>query len=113
MHDVSVRRMTESDLPAADRLRAFAGWNQTPADWRLLLALEPGGCFVALRAGEMIGTVTTMTYGRALAWIGMMLVHPDHRRRGIGSSLMRQALEYLYALGVPCVRLDATPAGRP
>jgi ribosomal protein S18 acetylase RimI-like enzyme len=113
MNDVAFRRMTEADLPSADRLREIAGWNQTIDDWHRFVALEPDGCFVAVRGPEVIGTVTTTTYDRALAWIGMMLVHPDHRERGIGSSLMRQVLEYLESRGVTCIRLDATPAGRP
>jgi GNAT superfamily N-acetyltransferase len=113
MNDVAFRRMTEADLPAADRLREIAGWNQTLDDWRRFVALEPDGCFLAVHGAEVIGTVTTTTYDRALAWIGMMLVHPDHRGRGIGSSLMRRALEYLGSRGIPCIRLDATPAGRP
>jgi len=113
MNNVLVRRMSGDDLPAADRLRELAGWNQTLEDWRLVLSLEPEGCFVAVRGGDVIGTVTTTTYGKALAWIGMMLVHPDYRRRGVGTLLMHQALEHLRTSGVRCVRLDATPAGRP
>jgi predicted N-acetyltransferase YhbS len=41
----------------------------------------------------------------------MMLVHPDHRRRGIGRRLMEQALQSLHHKKVKCVKLDATPAG--
>ena len=113
VNNVPLRRMTESDLLAADRLRDLAGWNQTIDDWRRFLSLEPEGCFVAEREGAVIGTVTTTTYGRALAWIGMMLVHPDQRGRGLGTQLMKRALEYLQGLAVECIRLDATPAGRP
>ena len=113
MKRIILRRMTEGDLPAADELRRLARWNQTAEEWRRLLSLEPEGCFVALQQGNVIGTVTTTIYGQALAWIGMMLVHPDHRGRGIGTGLMRQALEYLRDRGVKCVKLDATPAGHP
>src|SRR6266699_3502077 len=113
MKTISLRQMTEGDVPAADELRRLAGWNQTLEDWRRLLRLEPRGCFVAVQEGEVVGTVTTTTYGRALAWIGMMLVHAEHQRHGIGTWLMRQALEYLQGHGVECVKLDATPAGRP
>ena len=113
MERVSFRRMTDGDLPAADELRRLAGWNQTLEDWRRLFCLEPRGCFVAALEGGVVGTVTTTTYGQALAWIGMMLVHAEHQRRGIGTRLMRQALEYLQGHGVGCVKLDATPAGRP
>jgi predicted N-acetyltransferase YhbS len=113
MEKVSLRRMTEGDLSAADELRRRTGWNQTLEDWRRLLWLEPRGCFVAIENSEVVGTVTTTTYGQTLAWIGMMLVHSEHQRRGIGTQLMRQALEYLRDRGVACVKLDATPAGRP
>jgi predicted N-acetyltransferase YhbS len=113
MERVDLRRMTDRDLPAADELRRLAGWNQTLEDWRRLLWLEPGGCFVAVQEDGVVGTVTTTTYGRALAWIGMMLVHPAHQRHGIGTHLMRHALDYLQSQEVSCVKLDATPAGRP
>jgi len=105
--------MVEDDLAGADDLRRLVGWNQTPDDWRRLLRLEPNGCFVAIQDGQVVGTVTTTTYGKELAWIGMMLVHPERRRQGIASGLMGQALDYLKNAGVNCVRLDATPAGRP
>ena len=113
MNDIIVRPMTEADLPGACELRRLAGWNQTPEDWRRMLSLEPDGCFVALQDGEVVGTVTATTYGQALAWIGMMLVHPERRRQGIGRRLMLQALEYLRGCGVPTIKLDATPAGYP
>jgi predicted N-acetyltransferase YhbS len=113
MENMSLRRMTDGDLPAADELRRLAGWNQTIEDWRRLLWLEPRGCFVAVQNRDVVGTVTTTIYGQALAWIGMMLVHAEHQRRGIGTRLMRRALEYLQDHGVKCVKLDATPAGRP
>jgi predicted N-acetyltransferase YhbS len=113
MNDITLRPMTDGDLPAVDQLRQLASWNQTPDDWRRLLQLEPDGCFVALLEGGVVGTVTTTRYGSALAWIGMMLVHPECRRQGIATRLMKQALDYLHGRGVVCVGLDATPAGYP
>jgi predicted N-acetyltransferase YhbS len=113
MGSPGLRPMTEADVPGADALRRLAGWNQTCADWRRLLALNPDGSFVAEEEGEIIGAVATITYGRALAWIGMMLVHPDHRRKGLGSQLMRCAIERLRDMGTACIKLDATPLGRP
>jgi GNAT superfamily N-acetyltransferase len=110
---IEFRLLHEGDLPAALRLGAQEHWNQTHRDWRRLLALEPGGCFAASLDGRLIGTVTSVTYGAELAWIGMMLVDADHRRRGIGTRLMRMAMEYLERLGVATIKLDATPAGRP
>ena len=108
-----VRRFAEADLPFADSVRALAGWNQTRADWVRFRATEPDGCFLGEWDGTSAGTATTTVYGTMLAWIGMVLVHPDFRRRGIGTALLRRCLDYLRERNIPCLKLDATPAGRP
>jgi GNAT superfamily N-acetyltransferase len=96
-----------------DSLRRLENWNQTPADLKRFLDYEPRGCFLARLDGEAVGTVTTTTYGQELGWIGMMLVHPEFRRRGIASALMKTSLDYLNEKGIACIKLDATPAGKP
>ncbi len=105
--------LTGSDISAAHALSMAEGWNQTPADWARLIRLEPAGCFAARDGDTLTGTVTTTTYGGTLAWIGMMIVRPEFRGRGIGASLMRRAIEYVHGLGIACIKLDATPVGRP
>ena len=109
---VRLRVMTAADLPAVDALRALANWNQTLADWERFLTMEPAGCFVAEWQGALVGTATTTVYGRELAWIGMVLVHPDFRRRGIGRMLLDHCTAHLNGLGVRCLKLDATPLGK-
>src|ERR1051326_2483087 len=110
---IFVRSMTPSDWPFADSLRALAGWNQTMADWKRLLMLSPRGCFVAEWNGYPAGTVTTISYGGEVAWIGMLLVHPDFRRRGVGQTLLSRCLDTLVGRGINCIKLDATPEGQP
>lgn len=109
----SVDVLRDSDLSDADALRASAGWNQQIADWQRMLRLAPDGCFAAKIGGRLVGTVTTIRYGQDLGWIGMMLVHPEFRGRGIARQLMAAAVQWLQAGGVRCIRLDATPAGEP
>lgn len=108
-----LRPMTGDDITFADSLRAHAGWNQTLADWERLLAMEPDGCFIAEWNGALAGTATTTIYGKELAWIGMVLVHPDLRRRGIGKALLQRCIDQLQRRGVRCIKLDATPQGQP
>ncbi|MSU47500.1 MAG: GNAT family N-acetyltransferase [Opitutus sp.] len=110
---VVVRRFRAGDIPFAHELRALARWNQTEHDWRGYLKFEPDGCFIAEVDGRPAGTATTIRYGDAFGWIGMVLVHPGRRRQGIGSELLRRAIAYLRESGVRCVKLDATPMGRP
>jgi len=107
-----LRLLTREDLPFAEAVRALAGWNQTLADWERFLAAEPDGCFLAEWNGVPAGTATTIIYSTALAWIGMVLVHPDYRRRGIGRALLQRCIEHLRGRGVRCLKLDATPAGK-
>jgi ribosomal protein S18 acetylase RimI-like enzyme len=110
---LQVRTMLPADLPFADSLRALVGWNQTLADWQRFLSMEPQGCFLAEWDGAPAGTATTVVYGPDLAWIGMVLVHPEYRRRGIGGGLLLKCIKHLRARGVRCIKLDATPQGRP
>lgn len=107
-----LRYLTAADLPFADSLRAIAGWNQTLTDWQRFLDLSPRGCLIAECEGRPVATATTVAYGNELGWIGMMLVHPDFRRRGIARVLMDHCIEILRAAGVKSIKLDATPAGR-
>jgi predicted N-acetyltransferase YhbS len=110
---VKVDRLREDDVEAALSLSGSEGWNQSRADWRRLLHLQPDGCFAARRDARLVATVTTVAYGRELAWIGMMMVDRALRGQGIGRALMRIALNHLRVRGIQTVKLDATPAGRP
>ena len=109
---IRLRCLTRADLPFADSVRALEGWNQTIQDWERFLAMEPDGCFLAEWEGRPAGTATTIIYGPELAWIGMVLVHPDFRRKGIGRALLRHCIDYLQNRDVRCIKLDATPAGK-
>ncbi len=105
--------MVAADIPTASRLRELAGWNQTEKDWQRFLQLSPNGCFVACVEGKICGTVTALNYQNRFGWIGMILVDPDFRKRGIGTRLLEVGIECLEKLNVETAKLDATPMGRP
>jgi GNAT superfamily N-acetyltransferase len=110
---IDIRLFTSNDVSMALELCRAAGWNQLYQDWSRLIEYEPQGCFAAEVQGKLVGTATTTRYGRDMAWIGMMLVHQDLRRRGIATRLVNACLDHLRARRVRCIKLDATPAGRP
>ena len=105
--------LTPSCLPDLLRLSASAGWNQTAEDWLRLLELEPEGCFGVQQDGRIVASATVVTYGSALAWIGMVLTLPEYRGRGYATLLMERCLRCCEERGIVTVRLDATEMGRP
>lgn len=109
---VVLRGFRPADIAFAHHVRQLAGWNQTEQDWRGYLAFEPEGCFIAEVNGRPAGTATTTRYGGRFGWIGMVLVHPDHRRLGVGTQLLRHAIGYLQGAEVSSIKLDATPMGK-
>ncbi len=110
---IKIRLLSENDLTEAVQIIKPANWNQTKQDWQRLIRLEPQGCFAAWVEGRLVATITTTIYGTELAWIGMMIVAQEYRRRGLATKLMHMAMEYLRAKGVTTVKLDATPLGQP
>jgi GNAT superfamily N-acetyltransferase len=105
--------MTPADIAAGMRLKDAAGWNQTVEDWQRFLQASPEGCFVAEWNGQVAGTTTTIVYEDRFAWIGMVLVDPAFRGRGIGTALLVHAINHLDQRRIPCLKLDATPQGKP
>ncbi|MDX1375207.1 MAG: GNAT family N-acetyltransferase [Burkholderiales bacterium] len=90
-------------------LTRAAGWNQNAADWRLMLAIGRGWG-LSRAGGRLVATTLVLPYG-GFAWVSMVLVAPEERRKGHASRLLRTALADLRAAGLMPV-LDATPAGR-
>ncbi|MGH9766014.1 MAG: GNAT family N-acetyltransferase [Blastocatellia bacterium] len=108
---IDYRDMVAADIPAGLQLCRASRWNQTDRDWELFLRLSPRGCRVAVKDEQVIGTVATVRYENRFSWVGMVLVDPAERGRGVGARLMAEALDALK--GMPSIRLDATPAGHP
>jgi GNAT superfamily N-acetyltransferase len=105
------QEMTPADAEAALPLIAEAGWNQTAEDWRFMLR-EGHGIGVRDASGRWIGSSLVLPLGEGLCWISMVLVAKDHRRRGLGTRLLRRAIDVARDFG--CVAgLDATELGRP
>jgi GNAT superfamily N-acetyltransferase len=104
----AIDTLRPDDLADAGALVREAGWNQNAADWRIFIEL--GTTYAVRDAGRVIATAATLPYGR-FAWVSMVLVAGEHRRRGFGTRLLRRAIDDLTAAGLVPV-LDATPAGR-
>jgi GNAT superfamily N-acetyltransferase len=96
-------------LPGCLALSQAAHWNQNEADWRLMLDIGRGWG-VTLVDSTLAASTLVLPYG-AFAWVSMVLVLPEHRRRGYATQLLRTALAHLASRRLTPI-LDATPAGR-
>jgi GNAT superfamily N-acetyltransferase len=104
-----LRCLTRRDLADLQVLSESAGWNQVPADWERLLRLAPDTCFGIEAGGRVVASATVLPYGNRVAWLGMVLTHPQARRQGFARTLLRHVL----GLPLPALMLDATVEGQP
>ena len=107
-----IRCMVPEDEGFFLELIGLTDWGNTAADFWRMLHYEPGGCFLASQDGVDVGMVNSTSYG-SVGWIGNLVVHPEHRGGGIGSALMRRAMEHLTDSGVTSIRLDAVEKAIP
>ncbi|GAG31223.1 unnamed protein product, partial [marine sediment metagenome] len=95
--------MFRIDPIGADRdtmhlLAMRAGWNQNDRDVNRIIGLDPKGVFCAKLAGEgfdvPVGTCVVSPLGGKNTWIGMILVHPELRRQGFATAMMRHCIQH-------------------
>ena len=99
-------------MAAIGALRVSVGW--AVHTWALEAVLEPPArCVVAVTDdGEVAAVGSGISYG-ALGVVGNMVVAAPHRRRGIGSAILRAVLDFLQEAGCTRLELYATADGRP
>ena len=105
---ITLRRMTVEDLPAAHSLSGEERWPHRIEDWEMLLSLGFG--YVVVRDGEVVGTAMAWLYGLNAATLGMVLVSPKARGKGLERRLIESVLA---DLGDRTVLLNAPDTGVP
>jgi GNAT superfamily N-acetyltransferase len=106
---IAIVRLGVADALAGLALSTEAQWNQNEADWRFFLTR---GTMFGVRDsdGHLIASASLLPYGSGNAWISMVLVTQDWRRRGIATRLVDACLDAASKQGLVSW-LDATPAG--
>lgn len=105
---VTYRSFTDFDIAAAHALTVELKWPHRAEDWQFVA--QAGRGFVAVEAGEVVGTALYWTFGDDRASLGMVIVSSARQGLGIGRKLMESVLE---ALDGRVVFLHATPTGQP
>jgi GNAT superfamily N-acetyltransferase len=105
---VDIVELGVGDAPAGLVLSTEAGWNQNEADW--LYFLSEGVVFGVRDGDRLVASAALLPYSAGNAWISMVLVTADFRRRGLATRLMNACLDVAARRGLT-TWLDATPAG--
>jgi GNAT superfamily N-acetyltransferase len=105
---VSLVELGLGDAPAGLLLSTEAHWNQNVADWRFFLS--QGTVFGVRDGKQLVATAALLPYSSDNAWISMVLVTANWRRRGIATRLIDACLNAATKLG-RTTWLDATPDG--
>jgi GNAT superfamily N-acetyltransferase len=108
--DVTLVDMGEADIAAGLALSGEAGWDQTAADWSLMIGL--GRAFAVVADRGIVATGLALPYPPDFGWISMVLVHGPYRGRGLATRLVERSIVELRDRGLVPV-LDATPVGQP
>ncbi len=60
----------------------------------------------------VVGTLTVWSDGVNFAWIDDLAVHPDHRRRGVGSLLVSETVSRIRQNGIAAIQVLALPGSQ-
>jgi GNAT superfamily N-acetyltransferase len=106
---VAMAKLGPEDALAGLALSTEAQWNQNEADWRFFLN---EGTVIGVRDNDdrLVATAALLPYTSGNAWISMVLVTAEWRRRGLATRLVDTCLEAARKQGFTSW-LDATPAG--
>jgi ribosomal protein S18 acetylase RimI-like enzyme len=106
---------------AADESAVVALWREVFADdpphhdpvasIHLKTTAQPDLFFVAIREGNVIGTIMAGFDGHR-GWLYRVAVSPEHQRHGIGTALVRRAEAELIARGAPKINLQIRTTNR-
>jgi ribosomal protein S18 acetylase RimI-like enzyme len=110
---ISIRILSAADLEAVDGIlsSAFQRTESWQPELRLFQRLQPDGIFLASQDGMPAGMVASIIYSN-YAHVGLMGIHQDFQRQGLGHALMEHLLGWMEEQKVSLVKLDASQAGQ-
>ena len=90
---VTIRMMSPAEVDRALAWAAEEGWNPGLEDADAFRSADPDGFLLAVEDATPIGCIAAVRYGASFGFLGLYIVRPDHRGRGVGITLWRAALE--------------------
>ncbi|MDM0105227.1 GNAT family N-acetyltransferase [Variovorax sp. J22R24] len=105
--DFTIRTLRREEMPWVIDMAAHEGWNPGLRDAECFHAADPGGFLVAEHLGEALGCIGAVSYAGRFGFIGLYIVKPAWRGKGIGIRLWHEGMARLAG---HVVGLDGVPA---
>ncbi len=103
---IDFRNATKSEIATILEWAAAEGWNPGLEDAAAFYNADPQGFFVATQQDNPIAAISVVNHNRTFAFLGLYIVLPAFRGKGIGYDLWKFALDHA---GPRIVALDGVP----
>ena len=108
----AIRTWTQGDLKYVAESVQREGWGHARRDVERCWNLEPNGCFIAESDNKLVGHIFSVLFGE-IGWIGLLIVNPEKRGKGIGAALVEATINYLEENGAKTIKLEAVEEAAP
>lgn len=105
--DITIRPMRRDEIAIAIDFAALEGWNPGLHDAECFYAADPHGFLVAEDQGQVAGCIAAVSYAGRFGFIGLFIVAPAWRGKGVGRRLWDAGVARLAG---HVVGLDGVPA---
>ncbi|KWT91724.1 MULTISPECIES: GNAT family N-acetyltransferase [unclassified Variovorax] len=105
--ECTVRTMRQGEVAIAIEWAAREGWNPGLHDAACFHAADPGGFLLAEYGDEPVGCISAVSYAGRFGFVGLYIVRPEWRGRGIGLRLWTEGMKRLSG---QVIGLDGVPA---
>jgi ribosomal protein S18 acetylase RimI-like enzyme len=95
MPDCTIRTMRRDEIGLAIELAAREGWNPGLHDAHCFAEADPNGFLIAEVDGKLAGCLSAVSYDGRFGFIGLYIVVPELRGRGIGWRMWTQGMQRL------------------
>src|SRR5205823_4623469 len=95
MTTLNIRPMTVADLALVLTWAEAEGWCPGNHDAPCFHAADPTGFLLGEVDGEPVGCIATVAYDQSFGSLGMYIVRPEFRGRGIGLAIWSAGMAYL------------------
>jgi GNAT superfamily N-acetyltransferase len=102
-----IREMSRADLEVALGWARDEGWNPGLDDAAPFYAQDPSGFLMGFAGTVRIGCISVVKYGADFAFLGLYIVHPAHRGKGLGKRIWDAGIA---SAGGRTIGLDGVPA---